>query len=88
MISTEFPHDLPLHSPQATIHFKPCFRHEHKFVRHFGFVRQYFDWFQHLTLREKCPCSELFWSVFSSIRNEYREYLSVFSPNAGKYGPE
>ena len=27
-----------------------------------------------LTLREKCPYSELFWSVFS--------------PNAGKYGPE
>ena len=32
--------------------------------------------------------SELFWSVFSHsdwIRRD-REYLSVFSPNAGKYG--
>ena len=45
-------------------------------------------------LREKCPYSELFWSPFSRIRTEYREilcispYLSVFSPNAGKCGPE
>ena len=41
-------------------------------------------------LRKKCPYSELFWSVFSNIRTEYGEilrYLSVFSPNAGKYGP-
>ena len=30
------------------------------------------------TLREKCPCSEFFWSVFSRIRTEY------VSPNAGK----
>ena len=29
-----------------------------------------------------------FWSVFSRIRTEYREYLSVSSPNAGKYGLE
>ena len=31
-----------------------------------------------------------FRSVFSRIRNEYGDtkYLSVFSPNAGKYGPE
>ena len=36
-----------------------------------------------------------FWSVFSRIWTEYgeilrrdTEYLSVFSPNAGKYGPE
>ena len=34
-------------------------------------------------LRRKCPYSEFFWSVFSRI-----QYLSVFSPNAGKYGPE
>ena len=34
MISTEFPHDSPLHSPHATIHFKPCFQHEPKFLRH------------------------------------------------------
>ena len=24
-----------------------------------------------MTLREKCPYSELFWSVFSRIRTEY-----------------
>ena len=31
-----------------------------------------------------------FWFVFSRIRTEYGEilYLSVFSQNAGKYGPE
>ena len=31
-----------------------------------------------------------FWSVFSRIRTEYRDkkYPSVFSPNAGKHGPE
>ena len=30
-----------------------------------------------------------FWSIFSRIRTEYgTEYLTVFSPNAGKYGPE
>ena len=34
MASTEFPHDSPLHSPHTTIHFKPCFRYEHKFVQH------------------------------------------------------
>ena len=28
-------------------------------------------------LCEKCPCSELFWSVFSRIRNEYGEILRV-----------
>ena len=38
-----------------------------------------------ITLREKCPHSEFFWSVFSCIRNKY---LSVFNPNTGKYGPE
>ena len=29
------------------------------------------------TLREKCPYSELFWSVFSRIRTEYGEIYSV-----------
>ena len=28
-------------------------------------------------LREKCPYSELFWSVFSHIRTEYREILRI-----------
>ena len=43
-----------------------------------------------LTLHEKCPYSEFFWSVFSHIWTEYwkNPYLSVFSPNAGKYGPK
>ena len=34
MICTEFPHDSPLKSPHATIYFKPCFRHENKFLQH------------------------------------------------------
>ena len=38
-------------------------------------------------MREKCPYLEFFWFVFSCFRSEYL-YLSVFSPNAGKYGPE
>ena len=35
-------------------------------------------------MRERCPHSELFWSVFSRIWTEYRDmrYLSVFSHNA------
>ena len=37
----------------------------------------------HFPLRKKCPHSEFFWSVFFSAT-----YLSVFSLNAGKYGPE
>ena len=39
-----------------------------------------------ISLREKCPNTE-----FSRIRSEYgeiRSYLSIFSPNAGKSGPE
>ena len=28
-------------------------------------------------LRKKCPCSELFWSVFSGIRTEYREIFLI-----------
>ena len=40
-----------------------------------------------LTLHEKCPYSEFFWSVFSHNRTEF-EYLSVLSPNVEKYGPE
>ena len=49
---------------------------------------------------EKCEIAHLhrvksvqnrsnFWSVFSHIRTEHgAKYLSVFSPNAGKHGPE
>ena len=29
------------------------------------------------SLREKCPCSELFWSVFSRIWTEYEEILRI-----------
>ena len=29
------------------------------------------------TLREKCPYSELFWSVFSCIRTEYGDILRL-----------
>ena len=29
------------------------------------------------TLREKCPCSELFWSAFSCIRTEYGEMFLI-----------
>ena len=31
----------------------------------------------HTTLRKKCPYLELFWSVFSRIRTEYGEILSI-----------
>ena len=36
MISTKFL-SYSLHSPHAAIHFKPCFRHQHKFLRHIYF---------------------------------------------------
>ena len=43
-------------------------------------------------LCKKSPYSELFWCAFSRIRTEYgeidAEYPSVFSPNAGKCGPD
>ena len=50
---------------------------------------------ENISLREKCPYSEFFWSVFSLIRTEYGEIRSTnvfefvrISTNAGKYGPE
>ena len=30
-----------------------------------------------LTLREKCPCWELFWSAFSRVGTEYGEILQI-----------
>ena len=30
-----------------------------------------------MSLRKKCPCSELFWSVFSPIRTEYGEIRNI-----------
>ena len=49
--------------------------------------------YRELALHEKCPYSEFFWSVFSRILTECGKilrtpYLSVFSQNAEKYGPE
>ena len=38
-----------------------------------------------LSLREKCPYSEFFWSVFSCIWTEYGE---MQSKSLGKYGAE
>ena len=32
---------------------------------------------QYISLREKCPYSELFWSVFLRIRTEYGETQSI-----------
>ena len=46
---------------------------------------------QQWTLHEKCPYSEFFWSAFSRIRLNKElntEYLSLFIPSTGKYGPE
>ena len=47
-------------------------------------------WVLKVTLREKCPYSEFFWSVFSRIRTEYGEIRNpnLFSVNVGKCGPE
>ena len=41
-------------------------------------------------MREKCPYSEFFRPAFSRSQTEYGDtpYLSVFSLNTGKYGPE
>ena len=38
----------------------------------------YFYWKYTLSLREKCPYSELFWSSFSHIWAEYGEILRIF----------
>ena len=42
------------------------------------------------SLREKCPYSEFFWSLFSHIHADMRDtpHLSVFNPNVGKCGQE
>ena len=36
-----------------------------------------------MTLRKKCPYSELFWSVFSRIRTEYGEIIRVSPYSVG-----
>ena len=45
---------------------------------------------QNNSLREKCPYSKLFWSIFSHSDWIQRdaEYLFVFSPNTEKYAPK
>ena len=50
--------------------------------------------FRGISLREKCPYSELFWSAFSQIRTEYGKILRI-SPysvrmreNADQINPE
>ena len=48
-------------------------------MRKFCYCKSY-----RLSLRKKCPYSELFWSAFFRIQTEYGE---MFSSNAGKCGP-
>ena len=48
----------------------------------YNVIYDYF-YFLNLKLREKCPCLEFLWSVFSHI---WTPYPSVFGPNAWKYG--
>ena len=48
-------------------------------------------WQQQLSLREMCPNTELFLVrifLYSDWIRRDTAYLSVFSPNTGKYGPE
>ena len=50
-------------------------------------------WIQHLATLHSLKSVQMrsyFWSVFSCIRTEYGDLLrkSLFSPNAGKHGPE
>ena len=40
-----------------------------------------------LSLRDQCPYSEFFWSIFSRIQTS-DWILNVFSLNVGKYSPE
>ena len=37
-----------------------------------------------ISLREKCPYSDFFWSVFSRIRTEYGEYILRNQSKCGK----
>ena len=38
-----------------------------------------------LTLREKCPYSELFWPIFSSIRTKYGKIRTRITPNTDTF---
>ena len=52
--------------------YKVCSSKKTRNVAFFIFIYGFY------TLREKCPHSELFWSVFSHIRSEYGEIRSIF----------
>ena len=36
-------------------------------------------------MREKCPYSELFWSIFSRIRTEYGKTLTIITQNVDTF---
>ena len=38
-----------------------------------------------ISLRKKCPCSELFWSALSRIRTEYGEIIPELTPNTATF---
>ena len=42
-----------------------------------GLQKTNYDKYSQMILREKCPYSELFWSLFSRIRTEYGEIRSI-----------
>ena len=87
-----------------SLRFDPLIHRYQNDQRHFKSLSVFAAWFPRfawpfwtlcikvliVTLREKCPYSEFFWSVFSHICTEYGEILrvSLFSQNAGKYRPE
>ena len=47
-------------------------------------IFQVFLWKNH-SLREKCPYSELFWSVFSRIRTKYGKIRTRITPNTDTF---
>ena len=63
----------------------------HKAIMVIAKTAHYFDDYIILRtshLREKCPDSEFFWFVFSSIRTEYGRDTEIFGSKAGQYRPE
>ena len=52
---------------------------------HNNFLSKHLNLNLSLTLRNRCPYMELFWSAFFPHFPAF-PYLSVFSPNAGKCG--
>ena len=43
----------------------------------FLFVKEYKAGLKSVSLREKCPYSDIFWSAFSHIRTEYGEIQGI-----------